>query len=103
MFIVFFNYRGALFENHKFVNNRLIRNTTDFLTKHERRVISKLPYSPYSVPCDFFLVPLRGMRHKSTEVINRHSRLIMNEWKIGLSFIMLLLAQKSILKAIIKT
>ena len=51
---------------------------TEFLAKHEIKVIAQPPYSPDLAPCDFFLFPklkypLRGTRHESIEAIKRNS------------------------------
>ena len=51
---------------------------TEFLAKHETKVIDQSPYSPDLAPCDFSLFPklkhpLRGTRHESIEVIKRNS------------------------------
>ena len=51
---------------------------TEFLAKHETKVIAQPPYSPYLAPCDFFLFsklkyPLRGTRHESIEAIKINS------------------------------
>ena len=57
---------------------------TEFLAKHEIKVIAQPPYSPDLTPCDFFLFPklkypLRGtrhesiMNHESIEAIKRNS------------------------------
>ena len=50
---------------------------TEFLAKHETKVIAQPPYSPDLVPCDFFLFPklkysLRGTRYESIEGIKRN-------------------------------
>ena len=47
---------------------------TEFLSKHETKVIAQPPFSPDLAPCDFFLIPklkypLRGTRHESIEAI----------------------------------
>ena len=51
---------------------------TEFLTKHETKVIAQPPYSPDLAPSDFSLFPklkcpLRGMRHDLIEAIKRNS------------------------------
>ena len=51
---------------------------TEFLAKHETKVIAQPPYSTDFAPCDFFLFlklkySLRGMRHESIEAIKRNS------------------------------
>ena len=51
---------------------------TEFLAKHETKVIAQAPYSPDLTPCDFFLFPklkysLRGTCHESIEAIKRNS------------------------------
>ena len=51
---------------------------TEFLAKHETKVIAQPPYSPDLAPCDFFLLPklkypLRGTRHQSIEAMKRNS------------------------------
>ena len=51
---------------------------TEFLAKHETKVIAQPPYLSDLAPCDFFLFsklkyPVRGMRHESIEVIKRNS------------------------------
>jgi [histone H3]-lysine36 N-dimethyltransferase SETMAR len=51
---------------------------TEFLAKHETKVIAQPPYSPDLAPCDFFLFPklkypLRGTRHESIEAIKSNS------------------------------
>ena len=49
---------------------------TEFLAKHEIKVIAQPPYLPDLAPWDFFLFPklkypLRETRHESIEVIKR--------------------------------
>ena len=51
---------------------------TEFLAKHETKVIAQTLYSPDLGPCDFFQFPklkypLRGTRHESIEAIKRNS------------------------------
>ena len=51
---------------------------TEFLSKHETKVIAQPPYSPDLVPWDFFLFAklkylLRGTRNESIEAIKRNS------------------------------
>ena len=51
---------------------------TDFLAKHETKVISQSPHLPDFGPCDVFLFPkikypLRGTRHESIEATKRNS------------------------------
>ena len=51
---------------------------TEFLAKHETKVIAQPLYSPDLAPCDFFLFPklkylLRETRHESIETIKRNS------------------------------
>ena len=51
---------------------------TEFLAKHEAKVIPQPPCSFDLAPCDFFLFPklkypLRGTRHESIKVIKRNS------------------------------
>ena len=51
---------------------------TEFLAKHETKVIAQPLYSPDLPPCDFFLFPklkfpLRGTAHESIETIKRNS------------------------------
>ena len=51
---------------------------TEFLAKHETKVIVRPPYSTDLAPCDCFLFPklkypLRGTRHESSEAIKRNS------------------------------
>ena len=51
---------------------------TEFLAKHETKVIAQPPYSPDLAPCDFFLFPklkypLQGTRQESIEAIKRNS------------------------------
>ena len=51
---------------------------TEFLAKHETKVIAQAPYSPDLAPCDFFLFPklkysLRGTLHESIKAIKRNS------------------------------
>ena len=80
---------------HFVVNGRIYRQTTqifhhvnesshfslivtEFLAKHETKVIVQPPYSPDLAPCVFFLFPklkylLRGTRHGLTEAIKRKS------------------------------
>ena len=50
---------------------------TEFLSKHETKVIAQPPYSSDLAPCDFFRFPklkypLRGKRHEATETIKRN-------------------------------
>ena len=50
---------------------------TEFLAKHETKVIAQPQYSPDLAPCDFFLFPklkylLRGTWHKSLNAIKRN-------------------------------
>ena len=50
---------------------------TEFLAKHETKVIAQRPYSLDLAPCDFFLFPklkypLRATRHDSIEAIKRN-------------------------------
>ena len=56
---------------------------TEFLAKHETKIIVQPPYSPDLSPCDFFLFPklkypLQGTHHVSIEAIKRNS---LNELK----------------------
>ena len=51
---------------------------TEFLAKHETKVITQLAYSPDLAPWDFFLFPkfkypFRGTRHESIDPIKRNS------------------------------
>ena len=51
---------------------------TEFLAKHETKVITQSPYSPYLAPCDLLLFPkleypLRARHHESIEAIKRNS------------------------------
>ena len=51
---------------------------TEFLAKHETKVIAQPPYSPYLASCDIFLFPklkypLQGTGHESIETIKRNS------------------------------
>ena len=57
-------------------HSRLI--VTEFLAKHEAKVIAQSPYSPDLAPCDFFLFPklkypFWGTRHESNEAMRRNS------------------------------
>ena len=81
---------------------------TEFLVKHETKVIAEPPYSPDLHLCDFFLFPklkysLRRMRHQWIEAIKRNSLKALKSipaetykkcMKIGLTVGMLLFAQK---------
>ena len=51
---------------------------TEFLAKHETKVIAQPPYSRDLAPCVFFLFPklkypFRGTRHETIEAIKRNS------------------------------
>ena len=51
---------------------------TEFLAKHETKVIAQVLHSPDLAPCVFFLFPklkypLRGTRHEFSEAIKRNS------------------------------
>ena len=61
----------------KNLNSSLI--VTEFLVKHETKVIAEPPYSPDLAHGDFFMFPklkysLRGTRHGSIEAIKRNSQ-----------------------------
>ena len=64
--------------NHDNAPSHSRQIVTEFLAKHETKVIAQPSYSPYLAPCDFFLFPklkhpLRGTCHESIEAIKRNS------------------------------